>query len=88
MHYEQRPNYFLCDMPPEATLSSNMVLEAIDALQRNATSFLHPRTIEQQVSLVEQLAKLWMDDMFPYRCELLKHCGGEIRFSREIFSHG
>lgn len=88
MHYKQRPDYFLCDMPPEATLTSNMVLEAIDTLQRNAVTFLHPRSIEQQVSLIEQLGKLWMDEMFPYRCELLNHCGGEIRFSREIFSHG
>ena len=88
MHYEQRPNYFLCDMPSEATLSSNMVQEAIATLQQNAETYLHPRTIEHQVTLIENLTQLWMDEMFPYRCELLGHCGGKIRFSREIFSHG
>lgn len=88
MPYEQKPDYFLCDTPPEASFAEEMLLEGATTLQRNAEKYLHPRTVEQQVTLVENLAQLWLDEAYPIRRELLDHCEKDIHFSREVFSHG
>lgn len=88
MRYEQRPNYFLCDTPPNTHFSSDFIIDAADTLRRNAELYLHHRTIDQQVSLIENLISIWSDEMFPLRCELLGKSEKEIPFSREILSHG
>ena len=85
---ESRPDFFLCDIPQEATLNAEMVLAAADTLRKNAETYLHPRKIEHQVALIENLVKLWSDEMYPLRRELLSHCGKAIRFSQEIFTSG
>ena len=85
---ESRPDFFLCDIPQEATLNEEMVLAAADTLRKNAETYLHPRKIEHQVALIENLVKLWSDEMYPLRRELLSHCGKAIRFSQEIFTSG
>ena len=37
------PNYFLADLPPEATLTGAMIHEACQTLKRNRETYLAPR---------------------------------------------
>ena len=41
------PNYFLADLPPEATLSPAMITEACQTLKRNREHYLAQRSTEQ-----------------------------------------
>ena len=43
------PNYFLADLPPEATLSPAMMAEACQTLKRNRERYLAGRSTEQLV---------------------------------------
>lgn len=88
MQNMERPDYFFCDTPPESIITSDMLLDGIDTLKRNAEQFLHSRDVNQQISLIEELVNNWTNEMFPLRCELLDQCGKNIRFSREIMAHG
>lgn len=88
MPYEQKPDYFLCDTPTEAFFTEEMILDGATTLQRNAEKYLHPRTVDQQVTLVENLAQLWLDEAYPIRRELLDHCEKDIHFSREVLAQG
>ena len=51
------PNYFLADLPPEATLSAAMVGEACQTLKRNRGLYLarfdRPPTAEEAKSYLE-----------------------------------
>ena len=85
---ESRPDFFLCDIPQEATINEEMILTAADTLRKNTETYLHPRKIEHQVTLIENLVKCWSNEMYPLRRELLTHCGKTIRFSQEIFTAG
>ena len=40
------PNYFLADLPPEATLSAPMITEACQTLKRNRDQYLARRTTD------------------------------------------
>lgn len=55
------PNYFLADLPPEATLSSSMVREACLTLKRNRERYLAGRSTQSLVSLLSTVAKHWLD---------------------------
>ena len=40
------PNYFLADLPPEATLSPAMITEACQTLKRNRERYLASRSTQ------------------------------------------
>jgi len=54
------PNYFLADLPPEATLSPAMVTEACQALKRNRAQYLAQRSTDSLVHLLCGVAKDWL----------------------------
>ena len=60
------PNYFLADLPPEATLSPAMVTEACQTLKRNREHYLAHRTTHQLIDVLVEVAKGWlqMDNRF------------------------
>jgi hypothetical protein len=55
-----RPNYFLADLPPEATLSPAMVTEACQTLKRNRAQYLAPRTTQGLVRVLCEVAEAWL----------------------------
>ena len=48
------PNYFLADLPPEATLSPAMITEACQTLKRNREQYLAARSTDGMVKILER----------------------------------
>ena len=55
------PNYFLADLPPEATLSPAMITEACQTLKRNRERYLAGRSTEQLVKVLSDVAESWLE---------------------------
>ena len=82
------PNYFLADLPPEATLSPMMVAEACQALKRNREKYVAQRSTDQQVKLLCNLADEWQDAASPFRKLALEQGPGETGFSPATIGRG
>jgi len=55
------PNYFLADLPPEATLSPAMITEACQTLKRNRERYLAGCSTEQLIQTLSDVAEAgWM----------------------------
>ena len=54
------PNYFLADLPPEATLSPAMITEACQTLKRNRERYLAGRSTEQLIQTLSDVAESWL----------------------------
>ncbi len=61
------PNFFIADLPPEATLSPAMLTEACQTLKRNREQYLAHRTTAGLISLLSSLARDWLKPEFPFR---------------------
>jgi hypothetical protein len=61
------PNYFLADLPPEASLSAAMVSEACQTLKRNREQYLTHRPTPGLIRAVSDLAAQWLDPDYPFR---------------------
>jgi hypothetical protein len=54
------PNYFIADLPPEATLSPAMITEACQTLKRNREHYLARRTTRQLIDVLVEVAQSWL----------------------------
>src|SRR5271154_5696727 len=81
------PNYFLADLPPDATLSSAMVSEACQTLQRNREQYLANRSTQSLVNFLSELAENWLQPEFPFRKYALENAKA-IGFSRATLERG
>jgi len=61
------PNYFLADLPLEATLSPAMIAAACETLKRNREKYLAPRKLEDIVSLLCEVAAGWLEPHNKFR---------------------
>jgi len=66
------PNYFLADLPPEATLSPAMVAEACRTLKRNREKYLLPRSTDDIVKILCEVAAEWLRPENKFRQIALK----------------
>jgi hypothetical protein len=82
------PEYFLADLPREATLSPSLLGEACVALKRNRESYLARRSTEQIVRTLASVAAEWLQPDHKFRRLALEHGPGVLRFSRETLAHG
>lgn len=81
------PNYFLADLPPEATLSSVMISEACQTLKRNREQFLAKRSLPAMVNFFVRLADDWLQPEFPFRALALEKAASS-GFSRATLERG
>lgn len=81
------PNYFLADLPPEATLSPVMISEACQTLKRNREQFLLKRSLPGMVNLFITLADNWLQPEFPFRKFALENAA-KSGFSRATLARG
>jgi hypothetical protein len=81
------PNYFLADLPPEATLSPEMIAEACQTLKRNREQFLAKRSLQSMVTLFTRLAENWLEPEFPFRKFALENAA-QAHFSRATLERG
>src|ERR1035437_9760137 len=61
------PNYFLVDLPPEATLSAAMIGEACQTLKRNRGHYLAHRSTHSLVRTLSDLAQSWLNPDYSFR---------------------
>src|SRR5215831_20003275 len=66
------PNYFLADLPPEATLSAAMLGEACQTLKRNREHYLVHRSTHNIIELLGHLAEQWLQADYPFRKRALE----------------
>jgi hypothetical protein len=66
MHLEL-PNYFLADLPPEASLSPQMIAEACQTLKHNRERYLLNRSTQSLVEALGEVAALWLQPDYSLR---------------------
>ncbi len=82
------PNYFLADLPPEATLSPAMIAEACQTLKRNREHYLMNRSTESLISVLSDVADGWLEPENPFRKLALELGPAQTGFSRETLARG
>ena len=82
------PNYFLVDLPPEATLSPVMLAEACQTLKRNRERYLVGRSTEQIVNVLSDVAESWLKPDNTFRQLALELGPTETGFSVATLKRG
>ncbi len=82
------PNYFLADLPPEATLSPTMIAEACQTLKRNRERYLLNRPTEALIRVLSEVADGWQEADNPFRKLALELGPAQTGFSRETLARG
>ncbi|MGA2853370.1 MAG: acyl-CoA reductase [Verrucomicrobiota bacterium] len=82
------PNYFLADLPPEATLSPAMITEACQTLKRNREHYLAARSTDGLVKLLSEVAEGWMEPDNSFRKLALELGPEKTGFSRATLEKG
>jgi hypothetical protein len=82
------PNYFLADLPPEATLSPAMISEACQTLKRNRERYLVNRSTESLIKVLSDVADGWLQAENPFRKLALELGPAQTGFSRETLVRG
>jgi hypothetical protein len=82
------PNYFLADLPPEATLSVSMVQEACQTLKRNRKRYLAQRSTQGIVELLSAVAAEWIKPEYPFRKLALEQGPASTGFSEPTLAAG
>jgi hypothetical protein len=82
------PNYFIADLPPEATLGPGMITEACQTLKRNREHYLAHRTTHACVTVLSRLAGHWQRAEYPFRRLALEQGPAATGFSRATLARG
>ncbi len=82
------PNYFLADLPPEATLSPAMIAEACQTLKRNRERYLQNRSTESLIKVLSDVADCWLEAENKFRKFALELGPAQTGFSRETLARG
>jgi hypothetical protein len=82
------PNYFLADLPPDATLGAAMIGEACQALKHNREQYLANRSTQSLVQVLAQVAREWLEPNDPFRQMALEQGPGGTGFSRATLAAG
>jgi hypothetical protein len=82
------PNYFLADLPPEATLTPELVAEASQTLKRNREQYLARRTTAQLISVLAAVGASWLRPEDPFRRLALERAPSETGFSSATLARG
>jgi hypothetical protein len=82
------PNYFLADLPPEATLTPAMVREACQTLKRNREQYLSTRSTENLIGVLCKLARTWLEPDYPFRKLAFEQGPAATGFSQATLAKG
>lgn len=82
------PEYFLADLPKEATLSPALLSEACVTLKRNRESYLMRRSTDQIMRTLAGVAAEWLNADNRFRRLALEHGPAVLGFSRETLARG
>lgn len=82
------PNYFLADLPSEATLSPKLITEAGATLKHNRESYLVRHSSDHIIQVLVEVAAGWLEPENLYRQLALKHGPAQLGFSRATLARG
>ncbi len=82
------PNYFLADLPAEATLTPAMVGDACQTLKRNREQYLVQRSTQSLVEILCGVAEDWLRPENPFRRLALEKGAVEAGFSAATLANG
>ena len=82
------PNFFLADLPPDAELTPVMISTACEALRRNHEKYLRPRTTNDIVKILCEVATEWLQPGNKFRRLALEFGPAETKFSCAILERG
>jgi hypothetical protein len=82
------PNYFIADLPPEATLTPTMLEEACQTLKRNRERYLAERATASLVKLLSSNAEDWLHPDYPFRKMALQDGPKATGFSSVTLAKG
>jgi hypothetical protein len=82
------PNYFLADLPPEATLTPQMIAEACATLKHNREQYLAARPTQSLVNVIAEVADNWVNEAYPVRKLALDQGPKATGFSRGTLTAG
>lgn len=82
------PNYFLADLPPEATLTGAIVSDACQTLKRNRVQYLLARSTQALVEVLCGVAENWLQPEYPFRKFALEAGPAATGFSRGTLANG
>jgi len=82
------PNYFLADLPPEATLGAGMIGEACQTLKRNRERYLANRSTHSLVTAMGDVARNWLEPEYPFRKLALQQGPAATGFSHATLARG
>ena len=82
------PNYFLADLPPEATLSPPMISEACQTLKRNRERYLLNRSTESLIKVLSDVADGWLEADNKFRKLALELGPAQTGFPHETLARG
>src|SRR5688500_10769295 len=82
------PNYFLADLPPEATLNPQMLWEACQTLKRNREQYLATRSTRSLIKVLHDLGQNWLDGQYPFRKLALEKGPETTGFSGAVLARG
>jgi len=82
------PNYFLADLPPEATLTPALMAEACRTLRRNRERYLAHRTTDEIIATLAELGRAWLTPGNRFRGLALEHGPGRTGYGRVTIERG
>jgi Acyl-CoA reductase (LuxC) len=82
------PNYFLADLPDEATLTAAMINDACQTLKRNREQYLANRSTQGLIKLLAGTAENWLQPDYPFRRMALEQGPAAIGFSHGTLVRG
>jgi Acyl-CoA reductase (LuxC) len=82
------PNYFLADLPPDATLNAAMIGEACQTLKRNRVRYLAHRSTHSLVKTLSEVALSWLNPEYSFRRLALELGPAATGFSGPTLARG
>jgi hypothetical protein len=82
------PNYFMADLPPEASVNPAMIQEACQTLKRNRELYLAHRSTPSLIQILSHVAQEWLNPEFPFRKFVVLEGPRATGFSRGTLETG
>lgn len=82
------PDFFLADLPPEASLSPAIIMEACQTLKHNRARHLATRRTDELVNILCEVAAGWLEPSGKFRRLALEKGPTETGFSRTVLANG
>lgn len=82
------PDYFLADLPDEATVTPQILTEACQTLRHNRADYLLPRSTQSLVESLAALAQEWLNPSYPFRALALEAGPKATGFSPATLASG